>query len=93
MDAASIASNEPNSRANDCAAVGPTCLMDRATITLHKGFDLASARAVINRSAIAPRVPSFFVKNSDVERSARVIAKSPLSSFKIPSASKALAAS
>ena len=67
--------------------------MDRATITRHKGFDLASARAVINRSAIAPRVPSFFVKNSDVERSARVIAKSPLSSFKIPSASKALAAS
>ena len=92
-DADRIPSIEPNLFASACADVGPTCLIDSATNTRHSGLDFAVSNPIMNRSEIAPNVPSFFKKNCDLARSFSVSENRSPSSFTKPSANSAAAAS
>ena len=88
-----IFSTDPKRVANACAAVGPTCRMESATITRHKGRLFASSSAVTKRSAIAESDPSFLVKKVERSKSWSVSANISLSSSTKPSTSNACAAS
>ena len=86
-----------NSLLKACAAVGPTCLIDKATKTLHKGLDLAACNCESNSSPflfktlLVSFLPGALVKYSLTSKSFAVKSKRSPSSFKILSFKSAAA--
>ena len=78
--APAIASTEPKAPASARAAVGPTCLIDRATSTRHSGRLRASSRFLSRLVALAVSSPPIVTKNGDcLSLSAVSVKRSPSS--------------